>query len=172
MQRFIIRKAIDFNCQFINHYITLNEKYNSPQEITESSIKFMQQEIIRKANLGRSKYLTYLDINPTLQRPDIYNTYIPTFKLHKVTQLRLVSHTLAIETGRNRRIPVPRENRLCSCGLIEDEQHFLLKCHHYSHIRNNYPQVNTTNDIYQILDNKFTANYISELWECRKLYIN
>jgi len=42
------------------------------------------------------------------------------------TQLRLSSHRLAIETGRRSRIP--RNNRLCSCGAIQREEHVICFC--------------------------------------------
>ena len=43
------------------------------------------------------------------------------------TKLRLSDHELEIERGRY--FKIPREDRLCkSCHVIENEEHFLLKC--------------------------------------------
>ena len=61
-------------------------------------------------------------------------------KLRKVlTQIRLSSHCLCIETGRHR--SVPRHERLCTlCNErdVEDEYHFTIKCPIYSEIRKKY----------------------------------
>ena len=50
-----------------------------------------------------------------------------------ISQIRLSSHRLAIETGRWQNIP--RENRLCTycnMGTIESESHFIFECQGYS----------------------------------------
>ena len=47
-----------------------------------------------------------------------------------IAQIRASSHTLAIERGRRTRPKSPIQELLCkSCGVIEDEAHFLLSCH-------------------------------------------
>ena len=47
-----------------------------------------------------------------------------------IAQNRASSHTLAIERGRYTRLKTPIQERLCkSCGVIEDEAHFMLSCH-------------------------------------------
>ena len=53
----------------------------------------------------------------------------------------MVSHSLQIELGRQQKHIVPRAERLCTCGNIEDEKHFLSDCHHYSHIREHYAEL-------------------------------
>jgi len=52
------------------------------------------------------------------------------------TRLRLSSHKLAIETGRWSSIP--REDRLCPCGVIQMEEHVI--CHRLlsDHIRSQF----------------------------------
>ena len=107
-------------------------------------------------------------MNPQLMRPEIYNEYVPTFKLQSVLRIRLISHNLAIETGKFSKNETPRSERLCSCGEMEDEKHFLLSCHQYSHIRKKYLQPGMS--IADIMDSRYTPNYIYELTECRKLY--
>lgn len=59
--------------------------------------------------------------------PDVYKKCI--------TQLRLSSHNLAVESGRFS--AVPRQNRLCKFCKddIEDEMHFVLKCPVYQGFR-------------------------------------
>ena len=51
-----------------------------------------------------------------------------------LTQLRLSSHSLRIQTGRYGRNREERRERLCNVcnsGEIEDEFHFILKCNIY-----------------------------------------
>ena len=57
------------------------------------------------------------------------------------TKLRLSDHCLAIETGRRQSPKIDREDRVCQiCNeeFIEDEKHFLLKCEHYSVVRDTF----------------------------------
>ena len=86
----------------------------------------MKQSIRCKAE-NQSKYSSYILINPTLSQPKIYSFNTTTVKLQKTTQLRLISHTLKIESGRHRRPVIPKQDRTCICGEVEDEEHFVLK---------------------------------------------
>ena len=46
-----------------------------------------------------------------------------------IAQIRCSSHVLQIERGRHTRPKTPREQRLCNtCGLVEDEYHFVINC--------------------------------------------
>ena len=59
---------------------------------------------------------------------------------HRVawTRLRLSAHSLAIEEGRwNRRGRgrLPVEERLCSCGQVQDEEHVIAHCLRTQHLR-------------------------------------
>ena len=119
MQHYIIRKTLDPNCQFIRHYVQLRSKYNAPEEITEESLLEMKNSIIRKAEANHSRYQSYIEMNPSLNRPCLYDRYVPTHKLVLVSRLRMVSHYLQIEMGRLKKVHVPVDQRLCSCWLIE-----------------------------------------------------
>ena len=165
MQRFIIRKALDNNSAFIQHYIKLRKKYNNPDDILTNSMTEMKEQVLRKLN--QSKFESYHRMNPSLSRPDIYNHYSPVHKLQCVTRLRTVAHDLAIETGRHHQQRVPREERLCSCGEVEDETHFVLRCHHYSHIRQKYFGQDVV--LEEALDCESTIDYVHELFEYRKI---
>ena len=60
-------------------------------------------------------------------------TYLDAIKNYKyrvaMSQLRTISHTLAIEYGRYTRPKTKIEDRKCSsCHILEDERHFLIEC--------------------------------------------
>ena len=171
MQRYIIRRGIDANCTFINHYMELDNKYNTPDDIVKESFTDLQNSVTFKANLNRSKYVAYLKMNPSLQRPSLYDRYIPTYKLQSVSRIRMVSHNLQIEKGRHRNPPKPVNDRLCSCGQVEDESHFIQHCTHYTHIRRKYVELEHL-PLYEQLDNIKTADFVDELFRCRKLFEN
>ena len=72
------------------------------------------------------------------------NEYVPEYLRVPFTRLRLSSHRLRIETGRWSRIP--RENRLCACGVIQDEAHVIQVCPNVGHIRQRYDVLPTYPD--------------------------
>ena len=55
-------------------------------------------------------------------------------------KLRILSHCLRIETGRYGRDRIDRQDRICTlCSMeLEDEYHFIFKCHLYQDIRTHY----------------------------------
>ena len=68
----------------------------------------------------------------------------------QITKLRISDHNLLIEKGRQ--LKIQRENRLCpTCGLLEDEIHFFLKCDKNKNIRsifmNSLTNICTENNI-------------------------
>ena len=83
----------------------------------------------------------------------------------------MISHSLEIELGRQKRPKIPESERLCKCGEVETEDHFLRKCNMYTHIRHKYNIIQET-ELSYILDNNSTYNYITELHECREIYAN
>ena len=62
------------------------------------------------------------------------------YQLRKVIS-RIRCSNLAIEKGRHKNPKTPRQERLCTiCNdqEVEDEEHFLLKCTAYSHLREHH----------------------------------
>ena len=170
MQQFIIRKAKDSKCSFINHYIQLDLKYNTPEDITAESLMKMRVSIERKAENNKSRYKSYIKMNPSLCRPNIYNRYVPTHKLLLVTRLRTVSHDLQIERARHMQHHIPQDQRLCSCGEMEDEKHFIEHCNNFTHVRQKYEDLQQL-PFHEKLDNISTPNYIYDLKKCRDIYL-
>ena len=170
LQRHIIRQALDANCSYIKQYSKLMMNYRCADEITMKSLQQLKDSVVQKAEAGHSRYVSYLALNPALERPVIYSVQTPTLKLHNASRLRMISHELKIEMGRHKRPPVPTEERRCACDEVETEQHFLEKCRLYSHIRRSY-NVQEEQSASELLNCGFTCDFTTELLECRKLFL-
>ena len=104
-----------------------------------------------------------MKINPNLEKSSIYaRTDLTMFNLLNVIKLRTVCHSLVIETGRYGRNKKLREQRICQCTDVETEDHFLLKCPIYQHIRYKY--------VADVLEKTNIAMYVKELYSARALY--
>ena len=170
LQRHIIRQALDANCSYIKQYSKLMMNYRCADEITMKSLQQLKDSVVQKAEAGHSRYVSYLALNPALERPVIYSVQTPTLKLHNASRLRMISHELKIEMGRHKRPPVPTEERRCACDEVETEQHFLEKCRLYSHIRRSY-NVQEEQSASELLNCGFTCDFTTELLEFRKLFL-
>lgn len=85
---------------------------------------------------SRTKLSLYHLINPMGVVHSIYTRrrdFIPEYCRLAFTRMRLSSHRLRVETGRWARIP--REQRRCPCGQVQDEEHVLLLCPLSDHLR-------------------------------------
>ena len=69
---------------------------------------------------------------------------IPDYLRIAFTRLRVMSHTLKVETGRWSRTPL--EQRLCCCNEneIQDERHVLLECSMSTEYRINFGMLDYT----------------------------
>ena len=111
-------------------------------------------------------------INNDLSTHSIYSTKHNIFEPYRIafTRFRISSHNLAVETGRwNRRGRgrLPMEERLCSCGQIQSEEHVISSCPLSQSLRDNY-NFSNINDL-------FTGNFPNEtlckiIFEVLELY--
>ena len=125
----------------------------------------MKSSIRKKAEAGRSKYLTYLKINPNLETPTMYDKIQKHTAVSMIGRLRTSSHNLKVEMGRRSR--TPREQRLCVCGNgVEDEEHFLVDCLLYDDIRRKHGVKNMM--VSELLGNEKYVDYVYDLYERRK----
>ena len=130
-------------------------------EIEGVTMEQLKQQI-RNKPISSTKFSTYCGkLNPNLELHEIYkkNVYIPDFLRVSFSRLRLMSHSLKIETGRWSRLP--REDRICICNrdVVQDECHALLECPLSLHIRDRYNQLDFTS-VENLLNEKF---YLLEL---------
>jgi hypothetical protein len=110
---------------------------NPPSKQTEK-----EELHIKIRSSTRTKFETYSTImNPRLELHAMYcDPAIPEHERLAVTRLRLSSHNMAIERGRWTR--TPREERLCHCGMVQDEPHVIGVCQDGAAIREAWPEMN------------------------------
>ena len=167
--KFAINEARRYRLNEVVYYDNLLNRYNSAEEIQAEFVNKNKEEIIRKAEQDRSKYKTYLQINPTLNTPTIYKNIRNKNELSMIAKIRLVSHNLQIELGR--RNNTPRELRLCHCKEgVEDEEHFLIRCESYTDIRLKF-MINRDTTVEKILNTDQYIQYVTELYK-RRTFIN
>lgn len=164
---YAVSLAKHYKLKEIRHYETLVDKYKSTKEILLDHQNKMRAQIRTKAEKSRSRYISYMFINPHLESPSLYNTIYGEKNVSTIAKLRTITHNLQIDMGR--RTATPRENRKCHCGDVEDEDHFLLRCDAYQNIRRKYSIFNTT--ISAILNNSDLLPYIIELYKERSINI-
>ena len=115
-----------------------------------------------------SKFRYYCDANPDLTEHNLYKSNIPEYQRISFSRLRLSSHRLAIETGRWTRPPTPREDRLCSCGGVQTEEHIITECEVTENIRKGYPSADFTSIACFFRNENTTIGQVA--WECLNCY--
>ena len=155
-----------YNIKEVKHYENLIEKYENADEIIKEFHEKVKNDIRKKAEQNRSRYITYLKVNPLLEHPSVYKSIYSSKTVSMIAKLRTTTHNLQIDMGR--RTLTPPEQRTCHCGAKEDEEHFLLHCNTYTNIRHHHHVTNTT--ISTILDDAKYIPYINSLYDERKLY--
>ena len=121
-------------------------------------------------------------------RLETYLLSITNFKLRGIlTKFRMSSHNLEIERGRYTKPAVPAKDRLCkvcNLGVIEDEEHVLMKCEGYENLRAEYFNLLLTNtpnvalDFIEIMGSKdqnvifYTAKLLEKIFSMRNKILN
>lgn len=105
---------------------------------------------------NRTKFQLYLSLNPNLNTHSIYceKHKVPEYQRLCFTRLRLSSHKLKIETGRWKTPPTPRDQRICQCGpIIQDEMHIIENCPLSQNVRDEFDDINfETNNLLNQID--------------------
>ena len=116
---------LDEPIPYLQHYISLHEKYISGKEIYREYLEDVKTKIIANARRGRYKFQMYLELNPLLSTSPYLSNLHP--MCNNIIKFRVGSHNLPIEKGRWNRIP--REERICAhCGILGDEKHIIYQC--------------------------------------------
>ena len=161
-----LKRAMDL-CRTANTkgYRSLMLALNLQEDPINEDITSRIDAIKRKA-VTSSKRETYLTMNPTGSIHPMYNAYVPEYLRIAFTRLRLVSHSLRVETGRWARID--RERRLCQCntGRVQDEKHVLFDCPLTYHIRAG-TGVNTFTELFKQEDYVAMCKHI---YKCLKYF--
>ena len=134
----------------LKHYRELSRKYDNSIDIHNEHKQNLKISLIKQAQIdGKSKFRTYLDINPNLLPfpfLNSHNTLVPI-----IIKFRLGTHYLPIETGRWTR--TPREERLCQlCKVVGDERDLTYDCCLITLCEMNIP------------------NILSDIWEHEDIY--
>ncbi len=161
----VIATAEQYRLKEVKHYSDLVKTFGNKQEIEEQFFEKTRESIRKKADEGRSKYKTYLQINPNLETPTYYNDIYNYRQVSMIAKLRVSMHNLQVEMGRRSR--TPRDLRLCQCEQsVEDELHFLTQCVFYNDIRLNH-RVSGNTKLCEILNDKQYVEYIDLLYKHR-----
>ena len=145
-------RRVDYEYPF-HHMFRICQENNTPAATfvnnarlyrVPSELSRLTTEVSNEQNA--TKIMNYAEkLNPSLNLHPIYTTqsYVPDYMRVSFSRLRLMSHSLKVETGRWSRIP--REERLCdrcNAGQVQDEEHVLLTCSSTEHIRQRFGMLN------------------------------
>ena len=126
---------------------------------------------IRNKPIEATKFQMYKTLlNPSLTVHLLYTEriFIPDYKRQAFTRLRLMSHSLKVETGRWSRIPP--ERRLCSCNanVVQNENHVMLECDLVDHLRTRYHMLNfaSLSDLLESERKVELCEYIYNVLDC------
>ena len=93
-------------------------------------------------------------INPTLEDQKYLSALTSSKRKINIAKIRTNSHELHSETGRwavPKKLRMERLCHLCENTNIEDENHFLLECFAYNHIRSHFHKLCCNTDLPSIL---------------------
>ena len=94
-----------------------------------------------------------------LTKSCIYSCFFHDFSRFIITRWRLSNHKLKIETGRYTKPFTPRNQRLCDCcNLLEDEYHAIFVCAKFISIRNKYTNLLQKNYTIQLFLNPTSSD--------------
>ena len=127
-----------------NHTPAANFISNARTYREPSQLRNLATDVTNERNA--TKVMHYAEkLNPGLCVHPIYTpqSNVPDYLRVSFSRVRLMSHSLKVETGRWSRIP--REQRLCDkcdAGQVQDEEHVLLTCSSSEPIRQRFGMLN------------------------------
>ena len=93
----------------------------------------------------------------------------------ELSRIRCSDHHLEIERGRH--MNIPRHERLCkTCGVteIESEEHFLIHCNKFNHLRmkHHIEPTSTVQDLLKTEDPTTLGKFLIEAYELRQCLLD
>ena len=89
----IINEARRQNIGAIKHYDALLQRYENVNQVNERFFENIKNTIKEKANKDKTKYKTYLQINPSLNSPHVCNDLS---QIEVLSKLRTSAHILTM----------------------------------------------------------------------------
>lgn len=116
-------------------HLFLKKDKNTHTKVFEREKEIFHQEALFEILNKNKKLRTYSSLKLSIGSEEYLSTVRDTKERIALTKFRLSNHDLMIEKGRHRKMN--RNTRFCPfCPTkIEDETHFLLKCHMYDNLR-------------------------------------
>ena len=141
---------------YLNHYVSLDEKYMNPNDISVEAMDKLKTFIRNTSSSDKNyRYYIYSKISPDLL-PSPFLSCVN--NADAITRFRLGSHNLPIEPGRCSRTLLME--RLCpKCNLLGDEYHFLFYCSEI--VRD--PSYNFTDTLHEVSANENVFSLFNEL---------
>ena len=148
-------------------FSNINKFKKSSKENAQKYYKTFWEEKINDPNLTR------LQVYQTIKNEFTPSNYLDIENFYRrqiITKIRCSDHSLEIESGRHQRIE--RHERLCKIctdGVIEDEEHFLLRCKIYDSLRNKYHMGHENiQDFLNSCDQEKLADYLLNAFKLRE----
>ena len=173
----LAKKALIENVNLRTNWILTIEKLIKTFNLIEvSSSQFKRRAKINISEYYKTTWKNKLT-NQNLPRLQVYKLVNSEFTAPKhlglpyhMRKIRCSNHQLEIEKGRHNK--TPREDRICktcTCGAIEDENHFLLECLAYKPLREMYNMnANNIRDFLGTENQLQLAKYLISSFELRE----
>ena len=180
----LAKKALLENIELRTNWIITIEKLINTLNVADKIGNYSKFKDAVKKSLenGFKEHWTYSLNDPALGRLHFYKkvktefkeeNYLSTLNFEQrraITKLRCSDHSLEIEKGRHKGLD--RSKRvcpLCEDPTIEDEEHFILHCKSYKHIRLKYniEQITSVQNLFHETCCASFAKYIIEAFEYR-----
>ena len=121
----MLKLLLENQTDYLRHYEQLTTKYSCAEDIAKEYRLKTKNKVYDLAQKGKTKYSTYVEINPDLSPSPLLDVIHPI--ANDIIRFRLGSHYLPVETGRWSGLD--HDARLCgTCGEIGDEKHVLYRC--------------------------------------------
>ena len=180
----LAKKALLENINLRTNWILTIEKLIRTFQLTESNNtndpfkKASKENILRYYKTSWKGKLTdqdqtRLQVYKTIKGEFMQSKHLelPFFMRKVVSKIRCSDHPLEIEKGRH--LNIPRTDRICKIcteGVIEDEEHFLLKCKIYQPLREKHFMY--ADNLYDFLNTETQENlakYIIDAFQLREI---